>query len=71
MPVLPTRSAGAAPYNTTSSAVPGGATIWILLVKAVITPWVPTFLASVGSPATASVELPFPLRVQVISELAD
>ena len=71
MSVLSTRTAGDAPSNTTSSTVLGGVTIWVIPLKSVITPQVPTFLASVVPLPTTSVELTFTLRVQVSLALAD
>ena len=71
MSVLLTRSAGAGPSNTTPSAVPGGMAVRFMPVKSIITPWVPNFLVSIGSPSTSSVEHPFPCRFQVNSALSD
>ena len=57
--------------DTTFSATTGGMTVRVLPVKAVISPWVPTVLTSVGSPATASADIPFSCWVQVCSTLTD
>ena len=49
IPVSPSRSARATPTNTTSRNAPGGVTVRILPVKAMIAPPVPTSLTYVGS----------------------
>ena len=64
--ILLTWFAGAAPSNTNSNTIPGGVTVLVLPMKVVIIPRVPTLLASIGSPSTASFEIPYPCWVQMI-----
>ena len=61
---LLTCPANADPDNTTSSTITGCVTVRVLPLKAVITPQVPTLLASVGSPSTVSIEILFNFSVQ-------
>ena len=71
IPVMSSRSTEATPANTASSANPGGVTLPVLLVKAVITPRVPNPLSSIGSPTTASAGFPFPCRVESCQTLSN
>ena len=69
--VLSSFSTTASLVNTTSIATPGGVTVQFLPVKSNITLQVTNQLTSVGSPATASAELLFPIWVQVCLTLTD
>ena len=71
IPVMLSRSEGSAPVNTSPSAAPGSVIARVLLVKDVITPWVPTQMPSVRSPGTASTEFLFPCGVKCLLTLSD